>query len=92
MVKGVSQTIIDRQIALMGHLIRCTPDTPGRQVAIDRDLIRPQQLYKRVGHPREHWTETVVQYICEKFMGEQYEYLNLTQKDRINTMALNREF
>ena len=51
--KLIPDGLRERQQAFLGHLIRCDPSDPMRRPTIDDNLVRPQQLYKRVGQPRK---------------------------------------
>ena len=53
--KLVGDIILDRQMALLGHIIRREPHELCRRVALDENLQRPSQLYKRVGATRLDW-------------------------------------
>ena len=57
MIKLAGEVVLERQTTLLGHLIRSSPENMQRKVAFDKDLTRPNQLYKRVGHPRTSWLE-----------------------------------
>ena len=45
----------DRQIQLLGHVLRRDPEDLARKVTCDKDLSRPQMLHKRVGRPKQDW-------------------------------------
>lgn len=49
--------VMNRQLTLLGHLMRREPDHIMRHVAFDTHLRRPYQLYKKVGHPRCSWVD-----------------------------------
>ena len=55
--KLISDVLRERQQAFLGHLIRCDPSNLMRKPTIDDNLVRPQQLYKRVGQPRKKWVQ-----------------------------------
>ena len=53
--KLVGDLVWDRQIQLLGHVLRRDPEDLARKVTCDNDLKRPQMLHKRVGRPKQDW-------------------------------------
>ena len=53
--KLVGDLILERQMTLLGHVLRLDSNHLMRSVAFDDNLKRPQQIYKKTGHPRDSW-------------------------------------
>ena len=92
--KLVGDIVVDRQMTLLGHVLRREPHELMRQVTCDSNLRRPYQLYKRVGHPRSSWTNdhlerAHIQY--GKNIGP-VSHENADQVTAIKTAAINRTF
>ena len=51
--------VLDRQVSMLGHVMRREPSHLLRKVTLDEQLQRPQS-YKRVGRPRLNWVEETV--------------------------------
>ena len=51
----VGDLVWDRQIQLLGHILRRDSDDLIRSVTCDSMLERPQKLFKRVGRPKQDW-------------------------------------
>ena len=60
-IKLVGEILKERQQVLLGHIIRRPGYDMIRRVTCDDNLVRPQQIYKRPGHPRSHWLEDNLQ-------------------------------
>jgi len=73
-IKLVGDIIEERQLSLLGHVIRREPSELIRRVALDENLNRPQQLYKRTGAPRQNWAEDNLQRAHEKFFAPNERY------------------
>jgi hypothetical protein len=55
--KLVGDLILERQLTLLGHVLRRDQSNLMRKVTCDEQLRRPYQLYKKTGHPRTNWTD-----------------------------------
>ena len=86
-IEKVSQIILKRQERLMGHIIRLDGNDPMRQAAITNELRRPAKPWKRVGKPREHWTETTLDRICRTHYGTAFNVEDADQVQAIITLA-----
>ena len=54
-----SKAYKNKRLKLLGHVLRAENRDPMRQVTFYQDSARPiAYTKKRVGKPREHWTET----------------------------------
>ena len=90
-IKLVGDIIEERQLSLLGHVIRREPSELIRRVALDENLNRPQQLYKRTGAPRQNWAEDNLQRAHEKFFApnERYDKNNPEHVNNLKDKAKN---
>ena len=60
--KMISTILRERQLTLLGHIIRADNSDPTKQVTIDDNLSRPSQFYKKQGRMRYNWVTENVDY------------------------------
>ena len=86
--------VIDRQLTLMGHILRRPENHIMYRVTCNERLVRPQQLYKRTGQPRKHWFEDNIERIHANFgMGiGQFDSQNDAHINSIKEAARNHDF
>ena len=53
----VGQLVQDRQVNMLGHVLRRDMDHLLRKVTCDEELQRPHKGFKRVGRPKHNWVE-----------------------------------
>ena len=92
--KLVGDIILERQMTLLGHVLRRDTDHLMRQVTCDEQLKRPYQLYKKTGHPRSNWTEDNLIRAHAKYGHQQdsFDPENQTHINAIKQAAHDRKF
>ena len=94
--KLVGDIILDRQMALLGHVIRREPHELCRRVAFDENLQRPSQLYKRVGATRLNWVTDNLERAHAAFHDENhlntYDHRNMEHVRNLTKCARNYDF
>ena len=66
-IKKFSEYVETKQEKLLLHVIREKDEEPTKQCTFDRYTVRPKRLSdKRVGRPKDNWTEKVYQRIAIK--------------------------
>ena len=59
-IKLVSEILEDKKIKLLGHVMRCESNHPLYQVTFTEEGGFNVYMKKRVGRPRGHWAEDVM--------------------------------
>ena len=60
-IRPVSLLIKQRQMSLLGHILRADPSNPERKVACDNSYTRLKADHKRLYGPRDHWWDTTME-------------------------------
>ena len=86
--------VLDRQLTLMGHILRRPEDHIMHRVTCNAQLTRPQQLYKRSGQPRKHWFEDNIERVHANYgVGvRQFDANNIEHVQAIKEAARNHDF
>ena len=63
-----------------------------RQAAVATDLKRPHSYKRRVGRPREHWTETHINRVHQRLFGEEFDEYDRRHVERLKSAANERLF
>ena len=54
---AASETITERSITLLGHVIRAENNDPMKKIAVDAEIKRVERVKRRVGRPRFYWLQ-----------------------------------
>ena len=65
-IRPVSELIQERQVRLLGHLLREGEGSVMRRVAIDEDFLKHVPDKRRVGGPRQHWVDKTMERAYEE--------------------------
>ena len=90
-IKKVTHTLKLKRLSLLGHIIRADPNDPLKQVTFANeslDVLTP--ALRRVGRPRQKWTETTLKDAHEHFNYDAYTG-SRTQNISIRKRAQDRE-
>ena len=92
--KLVGDIILDRQMTLLGHVLRLPTSHIMRQVSCNENLRRPHQIYKRTGYPRYNWVTDNLQRAHTLFTDNegQFDDKNPAHVNDILSAATNRKF
>ena len=77
---------------MLGHLIRADTEDPMRQVCLDSQGRRLRYEHRRVGRPRNHWTESAMQSAYEYVYNADYVADDETCRILLQTAASERAF
>ena len=91
-IRPVSQIILCRQKALLGHIIRADEDDPMFQVSFDNDFQVIADTHRRSGRPRQHLLEQNLKRVYYEYYGETYDESNILHRENIVGKAVGREF
>jgi hypothetical protein len=97
-VKPVSKIILDRAIALLGHIIRSDETDHMRKIAIDAEYKRVERAKKRVGRPRFYWLQETMKRayrLIRKKCGTRKKRFNIhseKKRERVADAANERAF
>ena len=91
-VKLISQMLEDRKVRLLGHILRCDERDPLIAVTLDSDYKRLMFDKRRVGRPRNHWTEMTMNSAYQKVYDCTFEVNDDTHRLMLITAALDRLF
>ena len=77
-VKLLGDLVLDRQMILLGHIIRRDQEDFMKQVSFDDNSNKRQQLYKRTGAPRLNWIDDSIQraHYLIRTDDSEYDYKN----------------
>ena len=62
-IKPISILVKQRQMSLLGHILRSDPENPERKVACDNSYMRLRAKYKRMYGPRDHWWDSTMELV-----------------------------
>ena len=92
-----SETINQRKLKLLGHIIRADQTDPIRQVTFENESVRPRfKGYRRVGKPRLNWTKNNIQKVWKIIeptadANNKYDFDNILHQNKILQTAKDRE-
>ena len=97
-IKPLTETLRERRLKLLGHVIRAKEDYPMKEVTFNPNTMEVKAVgFKRVGRPKTHWIHTVMKEAWEEIKHahpeELQEYDDLhRQKEIIKQTAQNRRY
>ena len=91
-MKKLSDIVKDRQVKLLGHIVRTEYDDPMHHTIFDKNLQKTQRSYKRVGKPREHWTDKTLARAFEQVYQQDYDDKDELHVEHLKLAAMNRQF
>ena len=80
------------RLTLLGHILRCDEHDPLIAVTLDSDYKRLDFDKRRVGRPRNHWTEMTMNSAYHKVYDGTFEMNDDIQRLMLITAALDRLF
>ena len=86
-VKLVGDLVLDRQMILLGHIIRRDQDNFMKQVSFDDNIDKKQQLYKRSGAPRLNWIDDNIQRAHHLIRTDNSEFDRRNEQHKKNIIA-----
>ena len=90
-IRKLSDMVKDRQVKLLGHIIRTEYGNPMHQVIFDEYLHKAERSHKRVGKPREHWTDKIIQRAFELVYQQEYDQNDEMHVEHLRIAAVNRQ-
>ena len=89
-MQRISELLRERRIALLGHLIRSEDKDIMKQLTLSDQIEPVKQKYKRVGRPRLHWTEVIMNDAFLKIEGLDFNPNDATHKIVLVSAAFER--
>ena len=91
-IRLVSEMLDERKRRLLGHILRTESSDPMHEITFDEHSRRLQFEKKRVGRPRNHWTEVTMRNTFEKLHDFEYDPLDENHRILLITAAMERLF
>ena len=91
-VKLISQMLDDRTIRLLGHIFRSDERDPLIAVTLDTNYKRLMFDKRRVGRPRNHWTEITMSNAYRKMYNSTFDVHDDTNRLMLITAAIDNLF
>ena len=92
-IMTIEQTLNDRRIQFLGHILRADNKYPIRAIPFEYDTANPIQIdNRRVGGPRQHWTNETMKLAWNKLYPNIIPLEINTFRNTLLKDALDRKF
>ena len=89
--KKLSDIVMERQNALLGHLVRAEERDIMKEVSLDEGMKTKDAGIRRVGRPRQKWVGSNIRYYWNNTFEEEYEATD-EQRETVREHAVLRQF